>query len=1539
MATPPMGQFMATSQPSGQPVQNVYRPTRGAPGGQSAQSSQGPTQGQTWQLQGQVQGQGQGQGQAFPNTQGASQLPPRAFMGSPGNIPLQMNGSAPLTGPGPQFVPGGGRPVMLPPHMMPTNMLQRFQPQSGQLPNQRDQPSTPQQGQVMPATHQSPASQRADGDALSRIQSHKSDMTGPGAALAADDGRNRRGSGIFSSIRNRVAGGPPQEHREPDDSLQPQGPGGDAASEASILTEDTGVQAQRNPMFSPKRVGTTPDNFSYSQSKDSVVAHGPSTPAGERMSPPPSQFAPPGRKLTGFLGIGSNPTPAQPLHPSRIDMSRASTSTNATEPLPPGSIGGPPKKRFSALKGVFNRSAHQGGPKPGTSFTVKMPVQHQQAPQGQPHNQLQGQPQGPSPLGPSPGPEPGPQPGHMNGQLMAGQERVPTGLRQPGHSLQPQPVAGTDNDRGRKAPGGILGFLKGRPDSKSRDTPGQPGMPASQMQVMQFPHGQGQFQGQYGMQVPIGPDGRPLPGANQPQFLQPGGPNAPGSLPLQGQMAGQPLKMPMAQPAGLPQGYQPGVPAAGQGPHTQAQQTQAQFPTQTRLDQRSTADPERAPSALSQAQNQLTPLQESAKPAEPTPASSAVGSPVSQKSQPVGQFPAEQSRLQNASPASSGQPAPAPQPGLGQIHTQTLAAQNSTPAHRPLLLDQKPVQPETGSAGDGPALYGQTPQGAQQIQRPVSVSSQPQPAPSSIPGAEIERARVDPASSQPGTGGNILNPENRLPSRQSFSAVSPGTELPPSRPGPGSSSQESTQGAGSIQRPPSQQSRQSDVRFAGSQQGGQVPPGQGYPGGQSPWVASQNGPLPNRQQYEPSAVRPNGVPMNAQPKEKQQSTISKLLNGNKPSGVPAHEKPEKEKGPKGFMSVFKRGAKHAETPSQAQMPHGQQPYGPTPAGMQRFPQTMQPQPTAGPLKQFQQPPGPQPNAMQQGSSPQQPLSGPQTPLQAQQQPKTYPPIGPQAAPPQQAPRQGRPPVEPQYDQVPIPRGYGYVHGEGRLVPAPAPLYVGPIQNAVPYGLQPGQTLPAGVPQQQWAQGGVPSTQAPLGGTPGPQMLSRQATGPQSGSVSQTASTPQSQTPAQAQPQSQAPPPTDSTIQEREQDAAVQPSAGEQLANQGAVPTVQQPQPAPAAAVARAPEISPQPSVTPAQDQVQPRPEPTRLASAHSQESNPTPPPQVQRSSPPQTHGPPSPQVPRVPIQPRGQTPAESDSLSSLPSQRPGRLPLMSPSPPSLNANAGLAAPPPDSSLSPQATPGRAVSPVPSVPGDANISRDSRAVSPEPPVQSPSSPSAHLTPTQQRVPEDNIYDATPRHSQFPNQQQQQKPAVNTIIISGPVEPKSAGPSHEATRPAPAPAAAATTTKPPVEDTTTNPTMPPLIQTHHIQPSSTPEMDSDTDMESPIIASATIATLQKSPSNSSPGGTSSPNSSSAAAAAKDNVAIFERAKRKAEAQREAERRLVLEEKIPVFPSEPDEPGRRREEEMVPQMSATSYPGQEWNPYGEGGFEEWE
>jgi hypothetical protein len=163
------------------------------------------------------------------------------------------------------------------------------------------------------------------------------------------------------------------------------------------------------------------------------------------------------------------------------------------------------------------------------------------------------------------------------------------------------------------------------------------------------------------------------------------------------------------------------------------------------------------------------------------------------------------------------------------------------------------------------------------------------------------------------------------------------------------------------------------------------------------------------------------------------------------------------------------------------------------------------------------------------------------------------------------------------------------------------------------------------------------------------------------------------------------------------------------------------------------------------------------------------------------------------------------------------------------------------------------------------------------------------------------------------------------------PKSVGLSQDATRP-----------RPGVE--TPEPIFPRHNHgDHHVTHDTDLDDSEDSDMESPIIQSATIATVHGAGTASPTSSPSSPNGGAAgAAAAKDSLAIFERAKRKAEEQREAERRLVLEEKIPVFDNDHEEmygPSGRKKDEEVPHMSATSYPGQEWNPYGDGGFEGWD
>ncbi|EON97040.1 hypothetical protein UCRPA7_7441 [Phaeoacremonium minimum UCRPA7] len=204
----------------------------------------------------------------------------------------------------------------------------------------------------------------------------------------------------------------------------------------------------------------------------------------------------------------------------------------------------------------------------------------------------------------------------------------------------------------------------------------------------------------------------------------------------------------------------------------------------------------------------------------------------------------------------------------------------------------------------------------------------------------------------------------------------------------------------------------------------------------------------------------------------------------------------------------------------------------------------------------------------------------------------------------------------------------------------------------------------------------------------------------------------------------------------------------------------------------------------------------------------------------------------------------------------------------------------------------ASSPSPQITPDRNVS-------PEPPApQSPVNLNVNIQ-AANNVQEENIYDATPRNS-VPPPSRQQQPA-DVVIESPSAEPASkfAGrpQDHADTRSTISarsderPKDLVIETAPPVSENTAN--------GHHDRP--------------------------ERPAN----GNGKPVQSSAD--------IFEEMKRK-QLLREQE------EKIPVNPTEPDmhaalaAAAKKKDEDDVPQMSATSYPGQEWNPYGGAEYEDW-
>lgn len=175
-------------------------------------------------------------------------------------------------------------------------------------------------------------------------------------------------------------------------------------------------------------------------------------------------------------------------------------------------------------------------------------------------------------------------------------------------------------------------------------------------------------------------------------------------------------------------------------------------------------------------------------------------------------------------------------------------------------------------------------------------------------------------------------------------------------------------------------------------------------------------------------------------------------------------------------------------------------------------------------------------------------------------------------------------------------------------------------------------------------------------------------------------------------------------------------------------------------------------------------------------------------------------------------------------------------------------------------------------------------------------------------QEDIYGATPRTEIHPIQQPTRESAVSAPDDEL-AEPKGGGTSHE------------------------------VLEHRETQEAPSPQGPQDLAIETDSSPSPSSPLSQPAPIHSSPAANTDAertNDTRPASPTNNNPAdIFE----------EARRRAVLrdmEEKIPVFPTEPDMEAqqlaqlaakKKEEEEERPQMSATSYPGQEWNPYGEG------
>jgi hypothetical protein len=232
------------------------------------------------------------------------------------------------------------------------------------------------------------------------------------------------------------------------------------------------------------------------------------------------------------------------------------------------------------------------------------------------------------------------------------------------------------------------------------------------------------------------------------------------------------------------------------------------------------------------------------------------------------------------------------------------------------------------------------------------------------------------------------------------------------------------------------------------------------------------------------------------------------------------------------------------------------------------------------------------------------------------------------------------------------------------------------------------------------------------------------------------------------------------------------------------------------------------------------------------------------------------------------------------------------------------------------------------------------VSPEPALRSP--PSENNVniekPKQDHVEHDNYYDATPRTSTA----RLEHPA--DVAATEEPEAKLARPSHEEPVPEGQAVQNHMLETAPSSSTTAQPA---AEMTHQPDPvqvvTSEPAVAEPAPVHPPTTSNSILTSEEPVAPNSAPSNSLHINTTAATTNGimpLKPIDIYEEARRKAMLR-------DMEEKIPVFPTDPDIEGQARAEaeakkkqEDRPQMSATSYPGQEWNPYGGGeGYDEWE
>ncbi|KAI0839438.1 hypothetical protein F5Y06DRAFT_265429 [Hypoxylon sp. FL0890] len=500
------------------------------------------------------------------------------------------------------------------------------------------------------------------------------------------------------------------------------------------------------------------------------------------------------------------------------------------------------------------------------------------------------------------------------------------------------------------------------------------------------------------------------------------------------------------------------------------------------------------------------------------------GSPLSpgQRSQ----FPSQQGPQMNARPSTAQD---AQNINLNkQTGREDFSMSSALPKDSP---HSRPTSPERFDAGGSPIATRTTPN-----RKPVGsgFSRQDGASTSSAPTSQSAASPTKPSdpSSQPYNAEDEKRLSSHLPSGQQSptlgklghvrqtSLPSPGRPPILSKPGQVTFAPAAGSSPLSPRGPMSPQDRQPPRQSHETSQG---QPGMSQPSqGQSGYLASPSGASPQHNLWQnPQAWGPNysfanqqhpglsqhgaqGVPRfigNPAIPPDQQKTIAKFFGvdgkgKNLPTAQPPKELKEKEKSAASkLLGAFKRGSKQSDPqqpqhqrppPGHQSPPHVPRPQqgGPPQQGTATRPQISEPLP-AGPL-------GPMSGLPSQGPTP--PGQGRGAPLPpgqpgyGQMGPPMMTGAGRGEIPPHMQAGRGQNPqagglkaqalgqqrrksaqnLEPQYDQVPIPRGYEAVHGYGNAgMIAPSPYNVGRPSPPPPQQQQFQSFVPQVAPQQQW----------------------------------------------------------------------------------------------------------------------------------------------------------------------------------------------------------------------------------------------------------------------------------------------------------------------------------------------------------------------------------------------------------------------------------------------------------------------------------------